>query len=250
MYPYNYDFVFLIFLNECLSFQRKRRYIYETQKDDQRKTSQTSMDTYALTSSKHTKYTTHDPNQITEALVSFIAGSLTPLSVVENPEFKFLIESLNPRYQLPSRKHFSTKLLLERSTSIQNSLKSKLRAVESVCLTIDLWSNRQMKGFIGITGHFILVWCIESIMVSCKRFRGQHCAENIRQEYEEAVACYNKADKITNIVTDNATNMAKAFQVTLPGFTCDKDTSLKEDTHESDSEDEEEDSSLEPMVFD
>lgn len=99
---------------------------------------------YALTSSKHTKYTTHDPNQrkITEALVSFIAGSLTPLSVVENPEFKFLIESLNPRYQLPSRKHFSTKLLLERSTSIQNSLKSKLRAVESVCLTIDLWSNR------------------------------------------------------------------------------------------------------------
>lgn len=252
MYPYNYDFVFLIFLNECLSFQRKHRDIYETQKDDQRKTSQTSMDTYALTSSKHTKYTTHDPNQrkITEALVSFIAGSLTPLSVVENPEFKFLIESMNPRYQLPSRKHFSIKLLLERSTSIQNSLKSKLRAVESVCLTIDLWSNRQMKGFIGITGHFILDWCIESIMVSCKRFRGQHCAENIRQEYEEAVACNNIADKITNIVTDNATNMAKAFQVTLPGFTCDKDTSLKEDTHESDSEDEDEDSSLEPMVFD
>lgn len=250
MNPYNYDFVFLIFLTECLSFQRKHRDIYETQKDDQRKTSQTSMDTYVFTSSKHTKYTTHDPNQITEALVSFIAGSLTPLSVVENPEFKFLIESLNPRYQLPSRKHFSTKLLLERSTSIQNSLKSKLRAVESVCLTIDLWSNRQMKGFIGITGHFILVWCIESIMVSCKRFRGQHCAENIRQEYEEAVACNNIADKITNIVTDNATNMAKAFQVTLPGFTCDKDTSLKEDTHESDSEDEDEDSSLEPMVFD
>lgn len=80
---------------------------------------------------KTSKYTTHDPKQrkITEALVSFIAGYLTPLSYVENPEFKFLIESLNPRYQLHSRKHFSTKLL-ERSTSIQNSLKSKLRAVE------------------------------------------------------------------------------------------------------------------------
>lgn len=81
---------------------------------------------------KTSKYTTHDPKQrkITEALISFIAGYLTPLSYVENPEFKFLIESLNPRCQLPSRKHFSTKLLLERSTSIQNSLKSKLRAVE------------------------------------------------------------------------------------------------------------------------
>lgn len=75
-------------------------------------------------------------------------------------------------------------------------------------------------------------------MVSCKRFRGQHCAENIRrQEYEEAVACYNIiiADKITC----NVTNMAKAFQVTLPEFTCDKDTSLKE-THESASDDEDE----------
>lgn len=64
------------------------------------------------------------------------------------------------------------------------------------------------------------------------------------------MAC-NIADKITNIVTDNATNMAKAFQVTLPGFSCDKNTSLKEDTHESiNSEDENDDSSLEPMVFD
>lgn len=44
--------------------------------------------------------------------------------------------------------------------------------------------------------------------------------------------------------------MAKAFQVTLPGFSCDKDTSLKEDTYESiNSEDEYNDSSLEPMVF-
>lgn len=90
---------------------------------------------------------------------------------------------------------------------------------------------------------------MESIMVSCKRFRGQHCAENIRQEYKKAVSCYNIADKITNIVTDSATNMAKAFQVTLPGFTCDKDTSLKEDTHESDSEDDDEDSSLEPIEY-
>lgn len=69
-------------------------------------------------------------------------------------------------------------------------------------------------------------------MVSCKRFRGQHCAENIR-----LLPCYNIiiADKITC----NVTNMAKAFQVTLPEFTCDKDTSLKE-THESASEDEDE----------
>jgi hypothetical protein len=70
------------------------------------------METFTQSSSKN-KYSTNDPNQkqITEALISFIAGSLTPLSIVENQEFRLLIESLNPKYQLPSRKHFSTKLL-------------------------------------------------------------------------------------------------------------------------------------------
>jgi hypothetical protein len=65
------------------------------------------METFTQSSSKD-KYSTNDPNQkqITEALISFIAGSLTPLSIVENPEFHLLIESLNPKYQLPSRKHF------------------------------------------------------------------------------------------------------------------------------------------------
>lgn len=44
--------------------------------------------------------------------------------------------------------------------------------------------------------------------------------------------------------------MAKVFYVTLPGIICDKDTTLKEDTRDSNSEDEEEDSRFERMVFD
>ena len=84
-------------------------------------------------------------------LVTFIAGNLTPLSIIESSEFKTLVEALDPKYQIPSRKHLSTKLLHQKSTKIQSSLREQLRSVESVCLTIDLWSNRQMKGFLGIT---------------------------------------------------------------------------------------------------
>ena len=89
---------------------------------------------------------------------------------------------------------------------------------QSVCLTIDLWSNRQMRGFIGITGHCIINWTMESVMLACKRFTGRHTAENIRQQYEETVASFDIAEKITNIVTDNASNMTKAFCFDLPGF--------------------------------
>ena len=55
-------------------------------------------------------------------------------------------------------------------------------------------------------------------MLACKRFTGRHTAENIRQQYEETVASFDIAEKITNIVTDNASNMTKAFCFDLPGF--------------------------------
>ncbi|CAG2221217.1 unnamed protein product [Mytilus edulis] len=225
------------------------KHLYESQSksEDGTQISQTNISNFTKSTSV-SKYSANDASQmqITDALVSFVAGNLTPLSVVESPEFKTFVESLNPKYQLPSRKHLSTKLLHQKASNIQSNIKEKLRSAESVCLTIDLWSNRQMKGFLGITGHFILDWCMKSIMVSCKRFKGKHCAENIRQEYEEAVACYNIADKITNIITDNASNMTKAFDFSLPGYTCNNE----EKNSKSDSEDENDESELEPINID
>ncbi|XP_071166549.1 zinc finger BED domain-containing protein 4-like [Mytilus edulis] len=197
--------------NFVTHLKRKHRDIFiQSKSEDGTQISQTNISNFTKSTSV-SKYSANDASQmqITDALVSFVAGNLTPLSVVESPEFKTFVESLNPKYQLPSRKHLSTKLLHQKASNIQSNIKEKLLSAESVCLTIDLWSNRQMKGFLGITGHFILDWCMKSIMVSCKRFKGKHCAENIRQEYEEAVACYNIADKITNIITDNASNMTK-----------------------------------------
>ncbi|XP_063438060.1 zinc finger BED domain-containing protein 4-like [Mytilus trossulus] len=234
--------------NFVTHLKRKHRDIFiQSKSEDGTQISQTNISNFTKSTSV-SKYSANDASQmqITDALVSFVAGNLTPLSVVESPEFKTFVESLNPKYQLPSRKHLSTKLLHQKASNIQSNIKEKLRSAESVCLTIDLWSNRQMKGFLGITGHFILDWCMKSIMVSCKRFKGKHCAENIRQEYEEAVACYNIADKITNIITDNASNMTKAFDFSLPGYTCNNE----EKNSKSDSEDENDESELEPINID
>ena len=55
------------------------------------------------------------------------------------------------------------------------------------------------------------------VVLACKRFNGRHTADNIVQEYEEIVQHFGISYKITNIVTDNASNMIAAFA--LPGFT-------------------------------
>lgn len=167
---------------------------------------------------KSVKYSPSDPKQLemTNALIMFIAGDLLPLSIVESEEFKNLMEKADTKYQVPSRKHLSSKLLHEKSVEIKNNLVNTLKRAESVCLTIDLWSSRQMRGFLGITGHFILDWAMKSVMICCKRFKGRHTAESIRSEYEEVVTSFEIGFKIAAIVSDNASNMVKAFSI--PGF--------------------------------
>ncbi|VDI42302.1 Hypothetical predicted protein [Mytilus galloprovincialis] len=167
---------------------------------------------------KSVKYSPSDPKQFRNDKCSYnvIAGDLLPLSIVESEEFKNLMEKADTKYQVPSRKHLSSKLLHEKSVEIKNNLVNTLKRAESVCLTIDLWSSRQMRGFLGITGHFILDWAMKSVMICCKRFKGRHTAESIRSEYEEVVTSFEIGFKIAAIVSDNASNMVKAFSI--PGF--------------------------------
>ena len=87
---------------------------------------------------------------------------------------------LDPMYQLPSRKHLSTKLLKKKYDHTKTQLLSQLGGTDNINLTLDLWSNRQMRSYLGITGHFISEsWTLESVMLGCNRVMGRHTTENI-----------------------------------------------------------------------
>ncbi|KAJ8315996.1 hypothetical protein KUTeg_006010 [Tegillarca granosa] len=210
---------------------RKHRYIYITD-NEKRVQEQPKMSEFMK---KKVKYASTDQRQIqlTDALIKFIAGDLLPLSIVESEDFRNLMETADPKYQMPSRKYLSSKLLLENSTEVRNNIMHQMKLAENICLTVDIWSSRQMRGYLGITGHFILDWTLRSVMFCCKRFCGKHTAENIRNEYEEIIASFDIAKKIVAIVSDNASNMVKAFSI--PGYE-DEDISQDQDSDESDNE--------------
>ncbi len=139
-----------------------------------------------------------------------------PLSLVESTAFRELMSKAQPSFQMPSRKHLSQKLIPERASSVQDRLKKALLEAKSVCLTIDLWSSRDMRSFIGITGHYIENFILHTIMLACNRFKGRHTADNIQATFEETVSEYGIGQKVLTVVTDNAANMVKAFS--LPGY--------------------------------
>ena len=97
-------------------------------------------------------------------------------------------------------------------------MRDKLKKAKTVNLTIDLWSNRQMQSYIGITGHYISEeWSLESFVLGCNRVVGQHTAENLMLWYDEIVSDFCVSEKVKHVITDSAANIKKAFTA-LPGY--------------------------------
>ena len=135
------------------------------------------------------------------------------LSVVESEAFRNVLQKAEPRYSMPSRKHLSTKLIPERYKKVYANIVKLLSISSQVCLTLDIWSNRQMRSYLGVTCHFIVDFKLHSAMLSCHHFRGSHTGERIIQNFEEIVTSFDISGKVDKVITDNASNMKKAFRL-------------------------------------
>ena len=172
--------------------------------------------------------------ELTNCVVDFITSSLQPLSRVDDPAFRSMIHKAQPAFTMPSRKYLRTKLPPEKTAQLHRRISDRLKNLHSICLTVDIWSSRGMRAYIGIIAHYILDYKPESVMLACKRFKGSHTAENILVTYQHIVANFGIEHKIGTVITDNAAHMLKAF-VQLPG------TPLTSTTEDSDSDDDQDD---------
>ncbi len=78
---------------------------------------------------------------IKEKVMEFIVLDSQPLSVVENEGFRRLVEHLEPRYSLPSRKYFSETALPELYKKVCKHISEELKNVTSMSFTTDIWSS-------------------------------------------------------------------------------------------------------------
>ena len=86
----------------------------------------------------------------------------------------------------------------------------------SVYVTVDIWTNHQMRTFIGFTAHFIdSEFDLKSCLLCCEHFAERHIAVNIANRYEDVVMRYQINSKVRRIISDNPSSMKKAFELTL-----------------------------------
>ena len=77
--------------------------------------------------------------KIDNAVLEMIVTDLQPLSIVEDAGFKKLLETVDSRYQLPSRSTITR--LPELYTDIKAKLQKQLDTTAHIALTTDIWTS-------------------------------------------------------------------------------------------------------------
>lgn len=163
-------------------------------------------------------YSLQSPRQqdISEAIVQdLIIGCCLPLSLVENGHFKHFLGIMDSKYTPISRKTISERRIPELVRKVKETVLKKLENQSSVSLTTDIWSDRRLRSFLGVTAHVCYKskdsYALESYLLDCRRFVGRHPGEHIASAFEEITEEYGIHQKISYILTDNAASMKCAF---------------------------------------
>ncbi|XP_073728840.1 E3 SUMO-protein ligase ZBED1-like [Misgurnus anguillicaudatus] len=137
---------------------------------------------------------------------------MQPLSVVEDKGFRAFVNTLDPKYRIPCRQT-TKQLILERYSKEKQALKDQLTAVQSVCLTTDLWTSVAMESYISVTAHYISDdFSLQSKLLEVEGFEGRHTADAIATHLRSIILEWGLQDKVFCVTTDNGANVVAAVK--------------------------------------
>ena len=139
-----------------------------------------------------------------------------PLNLVEKPAFRDFMKECNLKYRPVSTKRLKHDVIPSLTSIVLTRIHEKLNTVDHVTLTVDIWSDRRCRSFIGITCHFIdQNMNLQAYLIDFLRLKSLHTSENIQQMTDEVLERFNIKKKVYRIVTDNASSMIKAYKFGL-----------------------------------
>uniref|UniRef100_A0A8C2A897 Zinc finger BED domain-containing protein 1-like n=1 Tax=Cyprinus carpio TaxID=7962 RepID=A0A8C2A897_CYPCA len=150
-------------------------------------------------------------SRLNSLVFNFIVEDVQPISILEQPGFRKLIEALSRGDKVMCRNAFITRLEVA-SNKMKGELKAKLDKVQTLCTTADVWSV-QDRSYFGMTCH----WLEDNLerksaALACTRIPISYTCETIIAKIQEIHSSYNIESKVQATVTDNGNNFVKAFK--------------------------------------
>lgn len=153
----------------------------------------------------------------TKALrVSHRIGEMTavdcqPLSIVSDAKFVCLVSTLEPRYQIPSRKYITDKIIPDIAGDVRAKVEGAMHGVKWFSFTSDTGISND--SLLGLTAH----WLSEAFdrmhaMLHAQSITGSHTGELIYSKYQTMLEEWGiRQEQVHLFVVDNAANMRRAM---------------------------------------
>jgi hypothetical protein len=172
--------------------------------------------------SESKKYGQNHPQQkaITNALITdLIIQCNLPLSITENEYFQHFLAILDSQYTPVARSTIAVDIE-KRVAAMKTFLEEVLSKVKTINMTVDIWTDRRMRAYMGVTAHYVIRdaeghFTLKSSLLACDRFTGRHTGDRISAELENILDSFRIKQKVDCIITDNAANMRKALTLLL-----------------------------------
>ena len=147
--------------------------------------------------------------------------------MVEDVGFRKVLKLLEPRYQCPSRKYFTETII----PKIYSGMKEEVVRLINSCddesylsFTMDAWSSSvNDTALLSLTAHWIdSQFKRVSAVLNTQCLTEAHTGECIAAQVLSMLEKWEKAlQRVHLVITDNASNMAKAMRdASLPHFGC------------------------------
>lgn len=129
---------------------------------------------------------------ITQSILQdLVVGCCLPLSIVEIAHFRNFLDVLDSKYTPVSRTSLTEKLIPHLVTKVKGDIIKALDVHSNVAITSDLWSDRMLRSFLGVTAHVVCKdkdsYSLKSFLPDCRRFTGKHCGERIASVFDNIV---------------------------------------------------------------
>lgn len=151
-------------------------------------------------------------NEVRKLVMEYIIEDMLPLTTVESPAFRKLINELSLcPVQLPDRKTLSS--CIEQAYDVMmKKIKETLGIAENVSTMADVWTAHQ-RSYLGMTVHWINDKSLkrQKAAIACVRITGRHTYDILAGKIEEVHRRFGLQGKISATVTDNGSNFVKAF---------------------------------------
>ncbi|XP_072048394.1 zinc finger BED domain-containing protein 4-like [Amphiura filiformis] len=146
--------------------------------------------------------------ELTDHLMKFICNSSHPPSIVDEPDFRALLNKAQPSYNMPSQEYLTTTIVPTKKEQLHTKIFHRLEKIPATSLLVEVFErtsrptqeNLDKRTYIAITAHFIDNFQLQHAMLSCKQIKGSQDVANISRQCMEVVDMFNLKGKITAII--------------------------------------------------